>query len=246
MLSTIMIDSFLGQYNSAHPTPRDDLMQLRKDLFDISNEYMRIYYGSHVWHANRYKGVEILKFPNDLWIYGEIIYEVQPDLIIETGTWYGGSAIWFGDQLNSIGKGQVISIDIDSDKKLPPHDRVTYLKGSSLSRLIIDQVTEATQDKKSILVNLDSDHDKYHVLKELEIYSGFVTPGSYCIVEDTVIGGHPVDVMKENGEFYKNGPWEAVEEFMRGNKEFIIDTTKERFHITHNPHGYLKRRANGQ
>jgi cephalosporin hydroxylase len=176
----------------------------------------------------------VQKCPLDLWVYQEIIYEVQPDLIIETGTCYGGSALFFANMLDLLGKGNVITIDINKENDLPKHDRITYLNGSSIDSDILRHIWAAVKNKR-VLVNLDSDHTKDYVLKEMTCYAPFVTPGSYMIVEDTNVNGHPVC------ENHGPGPFEAVEEFLKNNHEFMTDYTREKFMITQNPNGFLRR-----
>ena len=242
-LNPYIINAFIDSWMRINPESQEK-QKLHDYLTMISYDYMQMFYGAHAWHQNKYKGLQILKFPNDLWIMGEIIQEIEPDLIIECGTRNGASALWFGDQLNVIGKGEVVTIEIESNGEMPFHDRVTYIKGSSTSKEIVEQVAQIAEGKKCVIVNLDSDHSTIHVLRELELYHQFVTEGSYLIVEDTVIGGHPVEVLHENGTLFEDGPWEAVHKFLPKHPEFIIDHTRERFQITSNPHGYLKRRKN--
>ncbi len=126
-------------------------------------------------------------------------------------------------------------MDIENKEDRPKHTRVTYLLGSSTSKEIVEKVQSFIRSKDEIVVILDSDHHKEHVLRELEIYSKFVTKGSYIIVEDTNINGHPVE--PEFGP----GPMEAVKEFLKDNKDFVIDKSREKFLLTFNPNGYLKK-----
>jgi cephalosporin hydroxylase len=137
--------------------------------------------------------------------------------------------------LDLIDKGKVLSIDIDPQPNLPTHKRLTYLKTSSTSELALQTVKEILSPEHTVLVILDSDHSKQHVLNELHLYHSFVTLGSYLIVEDSNINGHPV--VPEFGP----GPMEAIEEFLKDNDDFIIDATKHKFLITFNPNGYLKK-----
>jgi len=183
-------------------------------------------------------GIPIQKCPLDLWIYQDILCEVLPDVIIETGSMFGGSALYLAHICDILNHGKVVSVDITdsfSDGTLierPKHDRITYITGSSVSQLVLDQLK--TYDGK-ILVTLDSDHSKDHVLQELNLYAPFVSIGSYLIVEDTNVNGHPVCC--DHGP----GPFEAVTEFLVNNKNFQIDISREKFMMTQNPSGYLKR-----
>jgi cephalosporin hydroxylase len=130
--------------------------------------------------------------------------------------------------------GKVITIDIEDIEGRPEHERITYLLGSSTSPHTVEQVKSIIGDGSHIMVILDSDHSKHHVLNEMRIYGEFVTKGNYLIVEDTNIN-HPIPSKLELG------PMEAVEEFLRENDCFVVDRTKEKFFMTFNPNGYLKK-----
>src|ERR1700677_3924698 len=111
--------------------------------------------------------------------------ETLPDVVIETGTWHGGSALFLAMVCDAIGHGRVITIDVDPGDPLPEHDRITYLRGSSTDPDMLTRVRELTGQATSVMVILDSDHDREHVLAELNAYGDIVTVGGYLIVEDT-------------------------------------------------------------
>jgi cephalosporin hydroxylase len=180
-------------------------------------------------------GIPIAKCPLDLWIFQEIIFEVKPDVIIECGTSYGGGALFLASLCDMISNGRIITIDIESKEGRPEHKRITYMLGSSTSTEIVENVRSLIEDKDRVMVVLNSDHSKEHVLKELRIYSKLVTKGSYLIVEDTNINGHPVY------PGFGPGPMEAVEEFLKENKDFVTDRNREKLYLTYNPKGYLRR-----
>jgi len=180
-------------------------------------------------------GIPLRKCPMDLWIYQEIIHHLEPDIIIECGTSYGGSALFLASICDLVNNGTVITIDIEDIANKPRHKRIKYLHGSSTSQEIVEQIQKLIAPKDKVMVILDSDHHKEHVLDELRIYSQFVTKGSYLIVEDTVLNGHPVR------PDFGPGPMEAVEEFLKENKIFTVDQDKEKFYVTFNPKGYLRK-----
>ena len=187
----------------------------------------------------RWLGVPAQKCPLDLWVYQEILCQLKPELIIECGTAKGGSSLFLASICDFLGNGKVLSIDIDGSAKKPGHERINYLVGSSTSREIVEEAEKAAEGKSPVMVILDSDHKKDHVLKEMEIYSRFVTPSSYLIVEDTNLNGNPLnaDLYPE----YSPGPMEAVNEFLASNEGFTADRSKEKYYLTFNPKGYLKR-----
>ena len=156
-------------------------------------------------------------------------------MVIETGINEGGGAAFLSSMLDSIGKGKLIAVDIELLGNLPVHERITYLKGSSTDEKIVQKISEMIQENQVVLVILDSDHNMSHVLKEMEIYSKLVTKGSYMIVEDSNINGHPI--MPNWGD----GPYEAIEKFLEKNDSFEVVKELEKYFMTFNPNGYLRK-----
>ena len=188
-------------------------------------------------------GVPVQKIPMDLWLYQEILFTDRPDIIVECGTAFGGSALYMAGILDLLGSGSVITVDIDdwnidvpgySGRKT--HPRITYLKGSSTDPEIVSKVKALIPDGSKVMVILDSDHSCDHVLGELRAYSPLVTPGLLLIVEDTMLNGHPVHA------HFGPGPMEALDAFLPGSADFSIDPIGERFLVSFNPRGYLRRR----
>lgn len=183
-------------------------------------------------------GHEILKCPLDLWVYQELLVRTRPDVVIETGTWYGGSALYLATVFDLIGHGRVITVDVAAKPGRPEHPRISYVTGSSTDPSIVTQVREAVGRARAMVV-LDSDHHAAHVYDEIIAYSPLVHAGDYLVVEDTIVNGHPVY------EDFGAGPWEAVDRFLSESDEFVVDDRCERFLMTFNPRGYLKRRKPG-
>lgn len=200
----------------------------------IADQFHQLYYDSGIWLNTFWLGVPIQKCPLDLWIYQEIIYEVKPDLIIESGTADGGSAYYLASLCDMVQKGRVVTIDIAA-KARPQHPRITYLTGSSVSAEIYNAVRDSIKPGEQVMVILDSDHSYGHVLNELRIYALLVTAGSYLIVEDTNINGNPVF------PGFGPGPMEALQQFLAENKEFVVDKSREKFFVTFFPDGFLKK-----
>ena len=207
----------------------------------VIDDFHNLYYNGlegegHIFARTNWMNVPCYKCPLDLWIYQEIIAELRPDLIIETGTLMGGSALFLAHMLDIVGKGEVITIDIEVRTSRPDHPRIRYITGSSAHPGLIQSLLGNRPDE-SRLVILDSDHSKAHVLTELRLLSPYVSLGSYIIVEDTNINGHPT--FPSFGE----GPYEAVQEFLSTRRDFAVDGSREKFLMTFNPKGYLKRIA---
>lgn len=186
------------------------------------------------WRNTRWLGAKIRQTPMDMVIYQEIIYETKPDVIIQTGVADGGSCLFFASILDNLGKGKVIGVDINLPSNLPEHPRIIYVKGSSTSPKVISKIREVISPKQKVMVSLDSDHSKDHVSKELAIYSSLVSRNYYLVVEDTHLNGHPVD------PYFGPGPWEAVKDFLKTNKNFEVDKSREKLYLTFHPSGYLK------
>lgn len=200
-------------------------------------------------------GVPIIKEPQGIQTMQEIIWEVKPDLIIETGIALGGSIIFSASMLalleacGKIKRGDVIGIDVDireHNKKAilanPLSKKIIMLEGSSTDDEIIKKVAKIVKNKKRVLVCLDSNHTHDHVLAELKIYAPMVSVGSYCIVEDTGVEDLPEGVVSNRPWGKGNNPKTAVWEFLKTNKNFKIDKMIEsKIILTGSPDGYLKR-----
>jgi cephalosporin hydroxylase len=193
-----------------------------------------------------WKGIPIMQYPSDLMVMQEIIYAINPDLIIETGIAFGGMTQFYSDMIWA--RGEVISIDIDIRKhtreKLDCLDKVTLLEGSSIEEWMHRRVLEWAGLKK-VLVSLDANHTKEHVFKELELYAPLVSVGSYVIVFDTAIHfyGH-LDKNQDRPWNKQDNPYLAVKEFLLTDmgKNFIVDKDVEvRALLTAAPGGWLKR-----
>jgi cephalosporin hydroxylase len=193
-----------------------------------------VLYQSDAWTEARWLGAQALKNPLDLWVYQEIVFETRPELIVETGTYRGGSALYLASLCDLLGGGEVVSIDIEPIRDdYPVHPRITYLGGrSSIDPAVIEEVRRRTAGRR-LLVILDSDHSQGHVEAELAAYTPLIPVGCYVIVEDSNIGRIRKDLTP--------GPLEAIETFLASTDAFEIDRSREKFLITFNPSGYLER-----
>jgi cephalosporin hydroxylase len=194
-------------------------------------------------------GRPIIQYPQDMIAMQEIIWEVKPDLIIETGIAHGGSIIYYASILELIGKGEVLGIDIDirehnrqEIERHPMSKRISMLQGSAISEEIIEQVKSFALGKKTVMVCLDSNHTHDHVLKELQLYAPFVTVGSYLVAFDTIVEDLPADLYKDRPWSVGDNPKTAVHEFLKANDGFEINKEVDnKLLVSVAPDGYLKR-----
>lgn len=210
-------------------------------------------------HADRYKytynfswmGRPIIKFPSDIVIQQELMWQLKPDLVIETGIAHGGSIIFTSSMMEMMGiEGEVVAVDIDIRKhnkdlieSHPMYKRITMIEGSSIDPAIVEQVRAKTVGKKRVMVVLDSMHSHEHVYQELLAYADMVTVGSYCVLPDTFIEFFPKGYYSHNRPWdVGNNPYTAMKKFMSETDKFEIDkdlTSKSM--ITETIDGYLKR-----
>lgn len=199
-------------------------------------------------------GRPIIQYPQDMIALQEIIWQVRPDLIIETGIAHGGSLIFSAAMLELVaacggGDGGVLGVDIEirphnraAIEAHPMNKRITMIEGSSVAPEVIAQVDRAARGRRSVLVMLDSNHTHEHVLAELQAYAPLVTVGSYCIVFDTLIEDMPADMFADRPWGPGNNPKTAAREFCASHPEFEIDRDiQNKLLITAAPDGYLKR-----
>jgi cephalosporin hydroxylase len=213
----------------------------------LRNSYLRLYHDVHL-HPRNFKtgteadaaratwlGVPTWKLPSDMWVYQEIIFETRPDLIVETGTQYGGSTRFYASVLDELGAGEIVTIDIDTADVHPDvraHPRITVIEASSTDPAAVEEVRRRAEGKR-VMVVLDSDHQQPHVAEELRVWSDLVSPGCYLVVEDTALGTRYLPGW--------GGSLAALEAWLPDHPDFVRDTTREKFLVTVNPGGYLRR-----
>jgi cephalosporin hydroxylase len=206
----------------------------------VTRKFQRLYYNSGVWAYTSWLGIPSQQAPTDNWNMQELITEIAPDYVVETGTLFGGTTLFYADVLARVNpRGKVITVDIkplsgEASKRALWQQQVEAMIGSSVDPKVADHIAQEVQGKK-VLVTLDSLHTRDHVLKEMEIYSKLVSPGSYLVVQDTNINGNPVR------SDFGPGPSEAVQEFLRTHDNFVVDRSREKFLLTFYPGGWLKR-----
>ncbi len=211
---------------------------------EFINEYHKLYERSRIWEKNSWLGEPAWKLPMDMMVIQELIFKLEPDYVIETGTGFGGSALFYASIMELMGHGQVITCDIEKRHILEDHPlknvtkRIEFIGGSSTNPLTIDQIAKIVGDTRDNIVILDSDHRCDHVCQEMGSYEHLVGPNYYMIVEDSHAGrkGHPIE-----WEWDNDGPYEAIEFFLEVNKDFEVDWECEKHLMTFQPKGYLRR-----
>lgn len=241
--------------------------QVRVNLFNLLLQYQKEMLTNELVRSNYVKnftwmGIPIMQYPSDLMVMQELIWKIKPDVIIETGMAFGGTALFYASILDAIGKSGIM---ITIDKEIRPHNRknidehplqynddgykflIHMIEGDSASQ----NVTQILNSKfdwdniKTVMVVLDSNHTHDHVLAELNTYAPLVSIGSYIVVFDTAIQfyGH-LDKNQDRPWGKGNNPWTAVQEFLEtdiGN-DFVIDKeVEQRALITAAPDGWLRR-----
>lgn len=196
----------------------------------------------------RWMGLPIIQYPQDIVAMQELIWRIQPELVIETGVARGGSLVFYASMLELLGRGEVLGIDIDirahnraAIETHPMARRIRMLQGSSIDPAIVAQAAEAARGKK-VMVVLDSNHTHEHVLAELQLYAPLVSPGSYCVVMDTVVENMPDRLFGDRPWGVGNNPLTAVREFLAAHPEFETDRSiHDKLAVTVAPEGYLRR-----
>ena len=196
----------------------------------------------------RWMGRPIIQYPQDMIAMQEILWDVRPDLIVETGIAHGGSLVYYASLCELMGHGEVLGIDIDirphnrdAIEAHPMFKRIQLLQGSSTDPATVAQVHILAAGKK-VLVVLDSNHTHEHVLAELQAYAPLVSVGSYCVVFDTVVEDLPLGLYPDRPWDVGNNPKTAVHEYLRQDERFEIDRDIEaKIQVTVAPDGYLRR-----
>jgi cephalosporin hydroxylase len=211
----------------AHPSPIPD---------ELSLNFVDAFWKSLAWRDTKWLGTNTQRAPTDLFVYQEIVARTRPDWIIETGTMTGGRALYLASICELLGTGRVLSIDVKQMDELPQHPRITYFEGRPHDPETIERVRNLVgKDPRGLVVLGSQPMTHLRAQAEFKAYREFVGVGSYVVVENTIYNGHPV------WPGHGPGPNEAAKRILAENGDFAADTSLERFGVTFNPGGYLKR-----
>ena len=240
--------------------PIQDFIEERKQRIETNGENKKLKEAAREFNVASNKsqysynfswmGRPIIQYPQDMIAMQEIIWDVKPDLIIETGIAHGGSLIYYASLLELIGNGEVLGIDIDirkhNRKEIESHSmfkRIKMIEGSSIDNATVEDVKKYVSGKQRVIVSLDSNHTHDHVLQELELYAPFVTIDSYIVVFDTIVENLPEGYFSQKRPWgISNNPMTAVEAFLKENDHFKInESIDNKLLISVAPKGYLRR-----
>ena len=237
-----------------HKTSQSLALGQDKAVFDASTEFMLKldpYDYSYLWS---WMGVPIIQMPADVLATQEVIWNTKPDIIIETGVARGGSVLFMASLLEMMGKGQVIGVDIDirahnreAIESHPMSKRITLIEGGSVDDDILDKVRAEIPKGARVMVILDSDHSRDHVLAECRAYGEMVTPGCYMVVADTMIGHVPQESAPQNRSkiwYEGNEPLSALRDYLTESGEFEVDPVLNgKLVLSSSPGGYIRRKG---
>jgi cephalosporin hydroxylase len=195
-------------------------------------------------------GIPIIQLPEDILMMQELIWRVRPDVVVESGVAHGGALVLYASLLELIGKGHVVGVDIEIRKynrlaiqNHPMSKRISLIEGDAVADDTVEQVRRHIRPGDTVMVALDSNHTKDHVARELERYAPLVTPGSYCVVFDSVMT-MVSDAPNARPGWEDDNPLEAIRDFLAGpgGEEFEIDGNLNRLRVTYCESGFLRRR----
>jgi cephalosporin hydroxylase len=228
---------------------------VNSELRSATDGFMRHSIAAKYSYNFTWLGRPIIQYPQDIVAMQELIWAIQPDLIVETGIAHGGSLIFSASMLELNARcggamdGEVLAVDIDirahnrvAIESHPLFNRITMIEGSSVDPNVVEQVRARAADKRRVLVCLDSNHTHDHVLAELEAYAPLVSVGSYCVVFDTIVEHLPASQFPDRPWGPGNNPKTAVRQFLEAHPGFVLDERMDnKLMISVSPSGYLKR-----
>ena len=227
-----------------------------KEAFEIiSYHWLKVGWNQKYVYTFSWMGRPIIQFPEDMLRIQEVIYRVRPDVIIETGIAHGGSLVYYASLSKAMGKGRIIGVDIEirphNRKALEEHELfpyITLIEGNSAEKSIVNKVRSLVNLNETVMVVLDSNHSKQHVLDELNAYHDLVTSGSYIIATDGIME-NLCDVPRAQPDWHWNNPASAASQFAQDHPEFVMEQPDWPFNeseltanITHWPQAYLRRK----
>jgi cephalosporin hydroxylase len=218
-------------------------------LRELARQWTRGAWQRNLWQGNTWLGFPILQWPTDMMVVQEIIFQQRPRIIVETGTHRGGSTVYYASLLRLIGDGRVVSVDVEIPDAVraaiaasPLADRIVLVQGDSKAPEVVARVRDVAAGESNVLVVLDSDHSRAHVLAELRAYCDLAPVGGYLIAMDTICSDL-WDLPNGVRAWQDDNALRAVEDFLREHPEFEVDRSCEKFLVTFSPGGFLRRRC---
>lgn len=220
----------------------------------VSEAWLRAGWDTKYVYGFSWLGRPVIQLPEDLLRIQELIYRVKPDVVVETGIAHGGSLVFYASLFKAMDRGRVIGVDIE----IRPHNRsaieehelfpyITLIEGSSVDAAVVEQVRSCIRPNETVLVILDSNHSKDHVLSELEAYRGLVSPGSYLVATDGIMA-NLVGAPRSSTDWGSNNPQAAALEFVKRYPEFVIEEPAFPFNegliqerVTYWPNAFIRR-----
>ena len=214
----------------------------------LANLWTRAGWQQKLSYEATWLGIPIIQLPEDIVMLQELIWRTRPTAILECGVAHGGALVFYASMLDLLGRGHAIGVDVEIRKynrlaveSHPMSKRISLIEASSTDPATRDRVKGLLQPNDQVMVTLDSNHSREHVLTELELYGPLVAPGGYLVVFDSVMTlVH--DAPNGKDEWTSDNPLAAVEEFLRNHPEFEQDRAAERLGPTYCTGGFLKRR----
>jgi cephalosporin hydroxylase len=253
----IVIDTERNVIEVGEPPQRRSLPLYSKEGFEaLSDVWLKVSWNEKYPYTFTWMGRPIVQHPEDMVRLAEVIHDVKPDVIVETGIAHGGSLIYYASLLKAMDKGRVIGVDVE----IRPHNRaameahplaplITMIEGSSIDPAIVERVKSSIKPGEVVLLILDSNHSKAHVAAELEAYHDIVSVGSYIVSTDGIMRDVH-DVPRGRPEWRTDNPCAANEEFLAAHPNFRLVRPSWKFNesaldqpITGWPDAYLKRVA---
>lgn len=221
----------------------------------ISRQWLKVGWNEKYTYTFSWFGLPVIQLPEDMIRMQEVVYQIKPDVIIETGIAHGGSLIFYASMCKAMGKGRVVGVDIEirphNLNAIENHDLfpyITLIEGHSTAADVIEKVKSHIGHDEKVMVVLDSCHTREHVFRELAVYSRFVSKGSYIIATDGIMSDL-YDVPRGKPEWVNDNPAQAVTDFLNKNQEFILLEPGFIFNesqldkkVTHWPGAWLKRK----
>jgi len=224
------------------------LLYTAEEMKQLARLWTKAMWNASLWKQVRWLGVPVLQWPTDLMLMQELISELRPRFIIETGLYQGGTAVYYASLLHLLGiEGRVLSIDIHIQTEARRNiegtayrDRILLIEGDSKSVAVHQELQRQLAGETNVLVCLDSDHSYSHTLGELRTFSRYIPVGGYMVLSDTVCEDL-ADAPNGNPSWKQDSPMAALREFLKENPAFVSDPRFDKYLVSFSPGGFLKR-----